>query len=1671
MIKPYPMNRRRLQILALILLTISISFEAFSNFNSRVSAGNSSPVFPMPAVTAEGTWQSLLANDLSTAIARSQSSFIEVGGKFYLIGGLETSVVSIYDPVFAGWTTGSASPVPLHHFQAVSYQGLIYVMGAFTTGDTPATSIYIYNPSSDSWTQGPAIPRPRGAAGVVAINNKFYMIGGLTNGHQDGWVKWVDQFDPATLTWTELPDAPRERDHFQAVAINSTIYLAGGRKTNASGTMYSGTVAEVDVYDVTNAYWYTLPSSANLINPRAGAATVVLNNEIHVLGGENSSSSVGLTATHIFDPVKKLWRQSATMLTGRHGTGAVVSNSIIYLAGGSSTRGEITALATIDAFTPNVVCAGSPTSPTLDDDFDGFKNDDETLNGTNKCLNTSFPSDFDGDKISDLKDTDDDGDGVLDTADAFPFDSTNGLTTTLPVNLTFNKSGLALTSSGLTGVMSNGTDYLNNYIRTNPDFVIGGAGLVKIPAFPGGPSTNNQKNALQSGVSITSASGIVNVKSRLVGIPFFSGVPVNQLQNQTQGIYIGNGDQDNYLAAVLDANSGNPGIRVYGENSGVSFTDTFTAVSGILDTDALYLYIEIDPLTKVARTYYQTGSALTRTQVGGDVSLPSFINNIVSGSKALATGLLSNAGTSADRFLATYDYLQVITNAPYVEQGAGFYNRYVGNPTTTAFTLDLNTVFNDNNGVQNLTYSILSVGANTFIQNSALVNNILTVDFNGVELGSTTIAIQATDGDGNTGIYQFTLRVLTEPVSFLKVNAGESGFRTWAADSYYSGGVPSTIVVAVANTEDDFVFQTERFGNQFTYNLPVPEAGYYRVNLHFAEVYHGIKNSLGVGARTFNVDAEGQNRLAAFDIFKEAGGAAKAIVKSLDSVYVTDGFATIKFTAIVNEAKLSGIELLGYALTTVPNSAPVIQNPGNQTVYQNTNFTLQLAGADLNATDVLTFSATGLPAGIQIDPVTGLLSGVVTANANTYPVTVTVTDQLAASSSATFNIIVTQAVNFVKRINAGGSAQTYGSESWSADESYSVNTGTSLTVVDITNTVKDELYQTERNGTVSPFNFSYDIAVPGSGKYLTTLHFAEVFANITAANQRLFNVDIEAGKGTLNNYDIFAAAGGKNLAKTETFLIEVTDGVMNINFTSIANKNRAKISGIEISSCVDPIINSVSSGNLPICSGSSATITVNGSLGSATSWMLYSGSCGGTLVSSNTTGIFTVSPTVTTTYYVRAEGGCITPGNCSEVTVNVYPASSITSITAEPASICSGSSTTLTVNGVLGSATSWKLYSGSCGGTLLATSQTGVFVVSPGVTTTYFVSADGGCSVVPNCTSIQVSVNTNVGSITSVVSNTPSVCSGSSASITVNGSLGGSTSWNLYSGSCGGTLIASSEFGVFSVSPTQTTTYYVRAEGGCFAAGSCSTVTIGVTATSQINSVQTSGTTICNGETLTLTVDGSLGSATGWRLYAGSCGGTPIASNASGIFEVTPTQSTNYYINAEGGCNNGGACTLVAISVITLNASLDQTANTLTAVTTNATYAWIDCATDLPVSGATGQSFSPGVSGSYKLQITQNGCTAVSECYDFIFTGLNDLTANRVTLYPNPVKDELYLSLPSGVKPSMVAITDMTGKQKKIDSITNGAVMQLDVRSLSSGFYLISVKSASTVQTIKFIKQ
>ncbi|WP_277012332.1 T9SS type A sorting domain-containing protein [Flavobacterium lindanitolerans] len=106
--------------------------------------------------------------------------------------------------------------------------------------------------------------------------------------------------------------------------------------------------------------------------------------------------------------------------------------------------------------------------------------------------------------------------------------------------------------------------------------------------------------------------------------------------------------------------------------------------------------------------------------------------------------------------------------------------------------------------------------------------------------------------------------------------------------------------------------------------------------------------------------------------------------------------------------------------------------------------------------------------------------------------------------------------------------------------------------------------------------------------------------------------------------------------------------------------------------CTSPTVPTLTASTSILCNGSSRTITITGSLNSATAWHVYSGSCGGTLVTSTATGSFSVSPTTTTTYYVRGEGGCVTPGGCATITVSVNPAIVLTT---------GGGSTNVSCNG------------------------------------------------------------------------------------------------------------------------------------------------------------------------------------------------------------------------------------------------------------------------------------------------------------------------------------------------------------------------------------------------------
>ena len=89
--------------------------------------------------------------------------------------------------------------------------------------------------------------------------------------------------------------------------------------------------------------------------------------------------------------------------------------------------------------------------------------------------------------------------------------------------------------------------------------------------------------------------------------------------------------------------------------------------------------------------------------------------------------------------------------------------------------------------------------------------------------------------------------------------------------------------------------------------------------------------------------------------------------------------------------------------------------------------------------------------------------------------------------------------------------------------------------------------------------------------------------------------------------------------------------------------------------CTNPTIPTVVASPDPFCPGQTVVLTITGTLNDATQWVIYTGSCGGTLVGTTMTNSFMVNPAVTTTYFVRGEGGCITPGACGQGTATVNP--------------------------------------------------------------------------------------------------------------------------------------------------------------------------------------------------------------------------------------------------------------------------------------------------------------------------------------------------------------------------------------------------------------------------------
>lgn len=872
-----------------------------------------------------GAWQDLTGFTGAPG-ERHESGFVQVGDKFYLVGGRNSQwkLVEEFDPVANTWTQGAFHPVQMHHVHAAVVDGLIYVLGAMTgefPDETPIENVYIYEPLSKTWYQGPEIPigRRRGAAGVVVANGKIYMIGGLTDGHNSGHSALLDSYDPVTNTWTVLADAPRARDHFKAVLVGDNIYAVGGRRSKHNTTgLNSDMEALVDVYDILTDTWTTL--AAPIPTPRAGLMASAVAGNIFTFGGE--SDVLGDHAVvEALDILSKTWDATYDPMTlGRHGTQSFVNNGVIYTGAGSMAN-AIEVIFSDPSFMEQFSPTGVFTAPTLTPLVPGSLTPSVTAHdfgGVSEGSTGSFlltltnPSTNQAVLVDSLYTNGDDAAlfdaSVAGVASFAPVVVPPGATMT--INITFSPNTATAKSASL----------VLNQSGTNGKITIPllGEGCIGVPGTSNGAFVEAGGVVMFQAESVTPivgsdwASGSTGGDFFLeyTGANFFNTPPAEiltyEFQINTPGVYL----------FKMRSEQGTPATATVGNDVWVNFpTNTVNAVKGdYLAPD------EVTPLAGFFKVFqYTPGGFVWQTSFEESNEVGIYLDVAAPGTYSMEV-----AGRSMDLKIdkfAMHIYTQALTDTDLDAL----------NQSSKIGTACVNIWYEDVDGdlFGNIANTIEAVSQPAgFVDNpDDCLDTDITINPDALEL------LDGVDNDCDGSIDEGWFG--TCPT--IRINVGSDvpfttgGGDVFEADQYFGTGTStfSQGGLEITNTTDDELYTTSRSSNidlgSMTYNIPVVN-GPYTVNLHFAEIFFGVPpNTGGPLSRIFDVAIEGTTEIVAYDIAAESGSAA-ATIKSFTTT-VVDNSLTILLDASTgtgaNRPILSAIELVPEALCGAPNPFPI----------------------------------------------------------------------------------------------------------------------------------------------------------------------------------------------------------------------------------------------------------------------------------------------------------------------------------------------------------------------------------------------------------------------------------------------------------------------------------------------------------------------------------------------------------------------------------------------------------------------------------------------------------------------------------------------------------------------------------------------------------------------------
>ena len=153
-----------------------------------------------------------------------------------------------------------------------------------------------------------------------------------------------------------------------------------------------------------------------------------------------------------------------------------------------------------------------------------------------------------------------------------------------------------------------------------------------------------------------------------------------------------------------------------------------------------------------------------------------------------------------------------------------------------------------------------------------------------------------------------------------------------------------------------------------------------------------------------------------------------------------------------------------------------------------------------------------------------------------------------------------------------------------------------------------------------------------------------------------------------------------------------------------------------------------------------------------------------------------------------------------------------------------------------------------------------------------------------------------------------------------------------------------------------------------------------------------------------------------------------------------------------------------------MDVSVDVNESVITANAIGSVYQWLDCDNALaPVNGAALQSYNPTESGHYAVRITQGSCSDTSDCTPMVISGIASFPTEGLTVYPNPVSNELIIEIKGNQEKMDFEILNSTGQV-----VYKGSLLQkteVNTSEFNSGVYLVKIESGKTFIFKKIIKE